>query len=66
MRLRIGVGHPGEKDKVTVYVLKRPSSDVEALVEKNVDEAVDMLPVLLADGLNAAMKKLHTKKQEED
>ena len=33
MRLRIGVGHPGEKDKVTGYVLKRASSDVEAAVE---------------------------------
>jgi PTH1 family peptidyl-tRNA hydrolase len=66
LRLRIGVGHPGEKDKVTGYVLKRASSDVEALVEKNVDEAVAVLPVLLKDGLNAAMKKLHTKIEKED
>ena len=51
---------------MTGYVLKRASSDVEALVEKNVDEAVDMLPVLLADGLNAAMKKLHTKKEKNE
>ena len=34
MRLRIGVGHPGEKDRVTGYVLKRASSDVEAAVER--------------------------------
>ena len=66
VRLRIGVGHPGEKDKVTGYVLKRASSDVETLVERNVDEAVAVLPVLLDDGLNAAMKKLHTKKAKED
>jgi PTH1 family peptidyl-tRNA hydrolase len=66
LRLRIGVGHPGEKDKVTGYVLKRASSDVEALVEKNIDEAVAMLPVLLDDGLNAAMKKLHTKKEKNE
>ena len=66
MRLRLGVGHPGEKDKVTGYVLKRASSDVEALVEKNVDEAVAVLPVLLNDGLNAAMKKLHTKQEKEE
>jgi PTH1 family peptidyl-tRNA hydrolase len=65
LRLRIGVGHPGEKDKVTGYVLKRASSDVEALVEKNIDEAVAMLPVLLDDGLSAAMKKLHTKNEKE-
>jgi PTH1 family peptidyl-tRNA hydrolase len=61
LRLRIGVGHPGEKHKVTGYVLKRASSDTETLVERNIDEAIDVLPTLLGDGLNAAMKKLHTK-----
>ena len=61
MRLRIGVGHPGEKDKVTGYVLKRASAAVEALVEKNVDDALDVLPLLIDDGLNAATKKLHTR-----
>jgi PTH1 family peptidyl-tRNA hydrolase len=61
MRLRIGVGHPGEKDKVTGYVLKRGSSDVEAAVEKNIDAALDVIPLLMDDGLSAAMKKLHTK-----
>ena len=61
MRLRIGVGHPGEKDKVTGYVLKRASADIEAAVERNIDEALDAMPVIIEDGLNAAMKKLHTK-----
>jgi PTH1 family peptidyl-tRNA hydrolase len=61
MRLRIGVGHPGEKDKVTGYVLKRASADIEAAVEQNVDEALDVTPMIIDDGLNAAMKKLHTK-----
>ena len=27
----------------------------------NIDEAVDVMPVLVEDGLNAAMKSLHTK-----
>ena len=61
MRLRIGVGHPGEKDKVTGYVLKRGSGDVESAVEANIDEAIDVMPLLIDDGLNAAMKALHTK-----
>ncbi|MDH3611788.1 MAG: aminoacyl-tRNA hydrolase [Gammaproteobacteria bacterium] len=63
MRLRIGVGHPGEKSRVTSYVLKRGSGDVERAVEKNVDDAIEVLPLLIDDGLNAAMKKLHTKDQ---
>ncbi len=66
MRLRIGVGHPGEKDKVTGYVLKRGSSDVEAAVEKNVDEAIDVMPLLIDEGINAAMKQLHTKESSGD
>jgi PTH1 family peptidyl-tRNA hydrolase len=66
LRLRIGVGHPGEKDRVTGYVLKRGSSDVEAAVEKNIDEAIDALRVLLKDGVSAAMKQLHTKESKDD
>jgi PTH1 family peptidyl-tRNA hydrolase len=61
MRLRLGVGHPGEKTKVTGYVLKKGGADVEAAVEKNIDEAIAVMPTLLDDGLNAATKKLHTK-----
>ena len=61
MRLRLGVGHPGEKDMVTGHVLKRASGDVEAAVERNIDDAIAVLPLLIDDGLNAATKKLHTR-----
>lgn len=61
MRLRLGVGHPGHKDQVTNYVLKRASSESEQLILGNIDEAADVIPLLVQDGLNAAMKKLHTK-----
>jgi len=60
MRLRLGVGHPGEKDKVTDYVLKRASGDAEAAILRNVDEAADVMSLLVDDGLEAATKKLHT------
>jgi len=61
MRLRIGVGHPGEKDRVTAYVLKRAAGDVEAILQQSVDVAVDIVPVLVERGLDEAMKALHTK-----
>ena len=64
MRLRLGVGHPGMKDQVTGYVLKRGSAEVERAIEDNIDEAIAVLPTLLEDGLNAAMKQLHTRKEE--
>ena len=60
VRLRIGVGHPGHKDQVTAYVLQKASSDVEAAMIRNVDEAADVMPLLAENGLEAAMKKLHT------
>ena len=63
MRLRLGVGHPGEKTRVTGYVLKRGSADVERALEANVDEAIAVLPLLIDDGLNAATKALHTKEE---
>ena len=62
IRLRIGVGHPGEKSQVTNYVLKRGPADIETEVERAIDDAIAVLPTLLDDGLDAAMKKLHTKK----
>jgi PTH1 family peptidyl-tRNA hydrolase len=61
IRLRLGVGHPGDKSQVTNHVLKRGSADVERAIEDNIDEAIDVLPLLTEDGLNAAQKALHTK-----
>ena len=61
MRLRVGVGHPGEKDKVTGHVLKKASSDIDPLLQRSVDEAADIIPVLIDKGLDEAMKELHTR-----
>ena len=61
LRLRLGVGHPGDKSQVTKHVLKRGSADVERAIEDNIDEAIDVLPLLMDDGLSAAQKALHTK-----
>ena len=61
LRLRLGVGHPGEKDEVTNYVLKRGSSDVEAAIKKDISDAMAVMPELVGGEINAAMKKLHTK-----
>jgi len=61
VRLRLGVGHPGDKSMVTNYVLKRGGADVEQAIEDNILAAMDVIPMLMEDGLNAAMKALHTK-----
>ncbi len=64
LRLRLGVGHPGNKDQVTSYVLKRANASSEAAILGNIDEAADAIPTLVEEGLNAAMKKLHTRDKE--
>ena len=63
VRLRLGVGHPGEKSQVTNYVLKRGSADVERAIEENIDDAMAVMPLLIEDGLNAATKALHTREK---
>ncbi|HLS84184.1 MAG TPA: aminoacyl-tRNA hydrolase [Arenimonas sp.] len=61
-RLRIGIGHPGHKDRVTPWVLGRPGRDDEAAMLRAVDEALAVLPLAAAGDLNEAMKRLHTPK----
>jgi peptidyl-tRNA hydrolase, PTH1 family len=59
-RLRIGIGHPGHKDRVTPWVLGRPSVDDEASMLRAISEAIDVTPLLVGDETNEAMKRLHT------
>jgi len=61
LRLRLGVGHPGEKHQVTGYVLKRGSSDTEAAIKSDIDDAMAVMPELVDGDIPAAMKQLHTK-----
>lgn len=63
VRLRLGVGHPGDKSQVTNYVLKRASSDVERAIEDSIVDAIAVMPLLIEDGLNAATKELHTREK---
>ena len=60
LRLRLGIGHPGVKDRVTDYVLSRPTADEELLLRRAIHESVEVLPQVLAGQVPAAMKTLHT------
>ncbi len=60
-RLRLGIGHPGHKDKVTPWVLGRPGRDDEAALLRAIDDALGVLPLAVAGDFNDAMKQLHTK-----
>jgi len=59
-RLRIGIGHPGHRDQVVGYVLARPSAEDERAIRDAALSAVDAFEVLLKDGAQKAMLRLHT------
>ena len=59
-RLRVGIGHPGHKDKVTPWVLGRPGKDDEASILRAIDDALDALPIAVAGNFMDAMTRLHT------
>ncbi len=60
LRLRLGVGHPGQKDAVADYVLHRPSSEEQALIELAIGESLQALEIWFAQGLQRAVTRLHT------
>ena len=60
-RLRIGIGHPGERSQVLDYVLGRPQAAEAQLIQQAVDAAADAVPVMLAEGAQIAMNHLHSR-----
>ena len=60
LRLRIGIGHPGDKNKVTNYVLKKASSDDQIDIERSLDQALKVLPQIITGDLEKAMHELHS------
>ena len=59
-RLRIGIGHPGHANKVSGYVLTKPSAGDKQAIDQIIDEAVDALPLLLKGDPVKAMTRLHS------
>ncbi|UXY15596.1 aminoacyl-tRNA hydrolase [Chitiniphilus purpureus] len=59
-RLRIGIGHPGDRAMVAGYVLKPPRKEEQALIDDTLLRAHAVLPLMLAGELGGAMQKLHT------
>ncbi|WP_044470541.1 aminoacyl-tRNA hydrolase [Mannheimia massilioguelmaensis] len=58
-RLRIGIGHPGDKNLVAAYVLGKPSPTDWTLIDKVLDEATTCVEILLKDGITKATNRLN-------
>jgi PTH1 family peptidyl-tRNA hydrolase len=66
LRLRIGIAHPGQRDKVLQHVLSRPDATDEERMFDAIGRAIEVLPVLIDEGLEKAMNRLHTKVAAEE
>ncbi len=59
-RLRIGIGHPGQKSAVTGHVLSRPSAADQALIDNAMDRALTLMGDFSSGQWDQATKQLHT------
>lgn len=57
-RVRIGIGHPGDKEKVHGYVLADFSKADRPMVDKIVDAIADAAPLMAKDDFNGFMTKV--------
>ncbi|MDE1941630.1 MAG: aminoacyl-tRNA hydrolase [Betaproteobacteria bacterium] len=58
-RLRIGIGHPGQRDAVADFVLHRPSRSEQDAIDEALERALGVLPELVSGQAAAAMMNLH-------
>ena len=63
-RLRLGIGHPGDRGEVSDYVLGKPSTDDRADIDEAIGRSIEILPLCLAGDLQGAMQKLHSVEKE--
>jgi PTH1 family peptidyl-tRNA hydrolase len=59
-RLRIGIGHPGDKSLVADYVLNSPRAAERELIEAALIRSLDVARLLIDSDMQAAMLRLHT------
>lgn len=60
-RLRIGIGHPGDRDEVVDYVLKPPRREEREEIDAALERALLVWPTLARGEFNAATQKINSK-----
>ena len=64
LRLRLGIGHPGDSREVLDYVLRRAPQTERALLEQAIADALRELPRLVAGQWERAVHALHSRRVE--
>ena len=60
-RLRVGIGHPGDRNEVVNYVLKPPRREEQADIDAAIERALDLWPLIEKGEWNAAIQRANTK-----
>ena len=60
-RLRLGIGHPGERNEVVNYVLKPPRREEQVEIDAALDRSLLAWPKLAIGDYTAAQRQLHGK-----
>ena len=60
-RLRVGIGHPGDRNEVVNFVLKRPGREESDLIDDSLDRALQAWPLMAKADWNAATQRLNTR-----
>lgn len=60
-RLRVGIGHPGDRNEVVNFVLKPPLKAEQEAIDESLYQSSKLFDLLLKGDFEQAMLKLHTK-----
>ncbi len=60
-RLRIGIGHPGAREEVVNWVLRKPAPDQRTAIQDIIAKSIESLPLLLDGPTDKAMAAIHAK-----
>jgi PTH1 family peptidyl-tRNA hydrolase len=63
-RLRIGIGHPGDRAEVVNYVLHPPRQEETDLISGAIEDSLEVWPLMLAGEMEKAMHRLHTQPKD--
>jgi peptidyl-tRNA hydrolase, PTH1 family len=61
-RLRLGIGHPGVKDEVVDWVLRKPAAEHRSAIEECITRTLKAVPAMLAGEMEKATLVVHTSK----
>ena len=60
-RLRIGIGHPGDRAEVSNWVLQQPRLEDRLAITQRIDDSLAALPLLLEGAMDKALTTIHAR-----